>query len=126
MAKENLSYHDHIGINEALFRYCHGLDRRDLETLKSAFWEDGTDDHGGGPVPAFVFAAGVLESLSVMRSTQHVVSNVMVNPENEARARVQSYMVAYHQIEAETGGIEMVLGGRYLDLVEKRGEIWRI
>lgn len=33
-------------IRDAALRYCRGLDRLDVELMKSAYWEGATDDHG--------------------------------------------------------------------------------
>ena len=33
-------------IRDAAMRYCRGVDRLDVELIKSAYWEGATDDHG--------------------------------------------------------------------------------
>lgn len=33
-------------IRDCLYRYCRGIDRTDEAALRSAYWPDGTDDHG--------------------------------------------------------------------------------
>ncbi len=33
-------------IRRAVARYAHGVDRLDVEVMKSAYWPDATDDHG--------------------------------------------------------------------------------
>ena len=33
-------------IRDAALRYCRGVDRLDVELMKSAYWEGATDDHG--------------------------------------------------------------------------------
>lgn len=126
MGSDEARVADRFAIIDAIHRYCHGVDRCDIETLQSAFWEDATDDHGAGPELAHPWAVGLLEVLKTMRCTQHAVSNIMVQFEGATKARVQTYCVAYHQFDVEGAPQEMVVGGRYLDALEKRGGKWRI
>ncbi len=37
---------DKQALHENLMTYCRGIDRMDLELMKSTYWPDGTDDHG--------------------------------------------------------------------------------
>ena len=116
---------DKQAIGEVLARYCHGVDRCDLETLKSAYWEDAIDDHGTFNGPAMEFCEHLIPALKSMRCTMHQISNVWIQVEGEA-AKVETYCVAYHLIPSEDGLTEMVVGGRYLDRMEKRSGEWRI
>ena len=120
------SIDDRIAIEDALNRYCHGVDRCDLAVLQSAFWEDGTDDHGDGPVNAHAWASDLLVAIATMRCTQHAISNVMIDFSGGLSAKAQTYVVAYHQFDGEDGPLEMVVGGRYLDHFEKRSAEWKI
>jgi SnoaL-like domain len=117
---------DRLAIQDTLLRYCHGIDRIDLETLKSAYWDDATHDIGTGPVPAHTFCAGTLAALAAMQITQHVLSNTMIRFGGAGHANAQSTVVAYHQFDSAAGATEMVVGGRYLDRLEQRSGIWRI
>ena len=46
MDNELQAFIDKQAIQDVLVRYCRGVDRCDLEMLRSAYWEDATDDHG--------------------------------------------------------------------------------
>lgn len=118
---------DKQAIYEVLVRYSHGVDRCDLEMLKSAYWPDGTDDHGTFSGNAMEFCETLIPALQGMDSTMHNIGSHLIELRGE-EAKVQSYCVAYHQFAApgDDGQVEMVVGGRYLDRMTKRGDEWRI
>ena len=37
---------DREAIRDVAIRYCRGVDRLDVDVLKSAYWPDATDHHG--------------------------------------------------------------------------------
>lgn len=118
---------DRQAITDILHRYCHGVDRCDMELLKSAYWPDAVDEHGTFNGNALEFCEATLPALKTMTCTMHMVSNILITLDGD-KATVQSYCLAYHQIpaSAETCASEMIVGGRYLDRMERRGSEWRI
>lgn len=138
-------------ILDVIDRYARAIDRLDAELLKSVFWEDGkyvgvlTDD------PVHRTADAVM---TFMRHrflvTQHCVSNVRIEFINDTRARTETYVHALHLVNpvadvlegvfgaarlremeqshegGSARGYEIVVGGRYLDTVERRSAEWRI
>jgi len=130
---------DRQAIYEVLVRYSHGVDRCDLEMLKSAYWPDGTDDHGTFTGNAMEFCEMLIPALKAMHSTMHNIGSHLIDLRGDT-AKVQSYCVAYHQLPAPEGNgsgdgdtdgdtdgdIEMVVGGRYLDHMTRRDGEWRI
>ena len=117
---------DRYGITDTLHRYCHGIDRYDIAMLKSAFWADGTDDHGSGPVPSHAFCDNLFIAIKDMKCTQHVLSNILIDFQSDKDATTESYCVAYHQLDGPDGLQELVVGGRYLDQLEQRDAVWKI
>lgn len=116
---------DKQAIHEVLVRYTHGVDRCDLAMLKSAYWPDGTDDHGTFSGNAMEFCEIIVETLRGLDRTMHSISNVMIDLCGD-KAKVETYCVAYHQFATPDGQVEMVVGGRYLDQMQKRDGEWRI
>ncbi len=116
---------DKQAITEAMLRFCHGVDRCDLGMLKSAFWEEGTANYGAFVGPNWTFCDVLIPTLKDMTSTMHNVLGSLITV-NGNSAKAVSNCVAYHQVQTPDGGIEMVVGGRYLDDFEKRGHEWRI
>jgi hypothetical protein len=117
--------HAHQRIQQAITRYCHGVDRCDLEMLKSAFWEDGMSDYGMGKMPNNSFCEMLLPAVSQMKLTQHRASNILIEIDGNC-AKVQTYCVAFHLIGSPDDEQEMEVGGRYLDEFEERNDEWLI
>jgi hypothetical protein len=109
-------------INTVLCRYATAIDRCDLALLKSVYWENATDDHGIFKGNAHEFADFIIPWLAAYEHTMHRITNVTFVLSEEGAADVHSYFMAYH----EHGNVQVVVGGRYVDRFEKRGEEWRI
>lgn len=118
---------DRQAITDILHLYCHGVDRCDMDLLKSAYWPDAIDEHGTYNGNALDFCEATLPALKTMTCTMHMVSNILIRLDRDT-ATVQSYCLAYHQIPAkdDAPATEMIVGGRYLDRMERRGDEWRI
>lgn len=109
-------------IRAVLARYCHAIDRCDADLLRGVYWPEGTDDHGIYNGSGQGFADFVMPMLGTMERTVHHALNVMIDFTGEDRAKVQSYCIAYH----EWNGQELIVGSRFLDEFERRGDEWRI
>jgi len=117
-------------IRQAALRYCRGVDRLDVELMKSAYWPDATDDHGVFVGNAWEFAELCMKSHLGWRSTNHCILNhaIELDPDGD-HARGEIYNVTYlFQRDAD---VLDTWHGRYLDAYEKRaldsgGGEWRI
>ena len=133
---------DREEIRNVIYRYCHAIDRRDPEMLRSVYWPDAWDDHAfiNAGVDEFVATAMDLQATCV--ATQHNVGNILIHWEKDS-ARVETYVNTYLRVEgpstphwrtkpetipeSERGKfVEFNTGSRYLDRMEKRAGIWRI
>jgi hypothetical protein len=113
-------------ITDCLVRYCRGVDRCDADMLKSAYWPDATDNHGTFNGNAHAFVDWLIPALKGMDRTMHQISNVYIELDGPA-ARAETYCQAYHELSGPDGGkVEMIVGGRYLDRLERRGSVWKI
>ena len=118
---------DREAIRECLYRYCRGIDRRDEEALRSAYWPDATDRHG----PYQGSAAGFIDwALGKLKTSDarivHRISNPLIELQGD-QALVESYFDAIQEeTDAEGRPVEALLSGRYLDRFERRGDEWRI
>ena len=112
-------------VADVMARYARGIDRCDIETLLSVFWPDARADYGSGEQDAGAWARATVTALKGMRRTQHSVGNLLVEFQGE-QARAETYCHAFHEFEGADGPREMVVGGRYLDLLERRTCEWRI
>jgi len=113
-------------IRDCLYRYCIGVDRRDRALLESVYWPDATEDRGSdfkGDIASFL--NWMLERTAGLTRTQHFLGNIFIRVDG-SRATVESYLRAYHRLESRDGTFDEFLGGRYLDVFERRGEDWRV
>lgn len=110
---------------EASLRYSYGVDRLDVVVMKSAYWADGTDDHGVFVGNAWDFCDRVVGSHDVWEWTMHTTANhrVEIHPDGDT-ARGEALAIAYlsHRDEQKLS----TFYGRYLDTYERRDGEWRI
>lgn len=113
-------------ITDMLHRYCRAVDRRDADLLRRVYWPDAIDDHAvfKGNVEEFIaYSFPFLEGVM----TQHTITNIMIDLTGPDEAFSECYFSGFHDLPAEDGGrLERTVGGRYLDLHERRGDEWRI
>ena len=106
-------------------RYCRGVDRLDVEEMKSAYWPDATDDHGAFSGNAWEFAEYCMVAHLNWRATHHCIFNHTIELESDGdHARGEIYNVTY--LLQKDDDLLDIWHGRYLDYYEKRDEQWRI
>jgi hypothetical protein len=119
----------HLDIQRVLATYCRGVDRGDLELIKSVYHEDATEiNHGGWQGSGHDFALRAVERMDrTGRIGQHHITNVLIHLEGAA-AKVESYFLALHpSYNPGDGQIHLFpSGGRYLDRFERRAGAWKI
>jgi hypothetical protein len=112
-------------ISDVLQRYCRGIDRLDLELVRSCYWADATDSHGGFQGSRDEFVAWVESLLARFESTLHFVGNSLIELAGDA-AVAETYAIAFHRGRDATPSLNTVVGVRYVDRFERRGGEWRI
>ncbi len=115
---------DRLAILDVLAKHSRGIDRLDLECLKSAYWPEATVEYGSFNGLGHDFATGAMEGLQAFDRTAHTVTNSAFDIRG-TEARVESHITAYHYIKGDPD-MEMTFVGRYLDRMEKRGQVWKI
>ncbi|MBM9468741.1 nuclear transport factor 2 family protein [Nakamurella leprariae] len=118
---------DREAIRDCLYRYCHGIDRRDQETLRGCYWPDGTDDHVSFSGNAHEFIDVIWPFLESLRSSTHFLGNILLRVHGD-RAHGETYWQVFHREPGQDGrpDYDYLAGGRYLDVFEKRDGEWRI
>jgi hypothetical protein len=116
---------DRREIEDVILRYCRGIDRLDLVLVRSCYWPDATDSHGGFSGTRDEFVAWVEKFLARFESTSHFVGNLLVELAGEA-AVAESYAIAFHRSPEPRASLNGIIGVRYVDRFEKRGGEWRI
>lgn len=117
---------DRESIRQCLYRYCRAIDRCDFELLASVYWPEATEDHDPyvGSVAGFIEFART--TLQAMDQTSHMVANILIDIEDDT-AYVESYVRAHHRLSREDGTKhDLVTAGRYVDVMHRREDEWRI
>ena len=134
-------------IKELCCRYARGADRLDVGVFTSVFWEDGGYAQGE---PMATIADETIDGFMAKHfsCTQHLNSNILIDFVDEDHATTEVYFQAFHLTKADLKSAELLLlvgarrfaelshvdgavyevvvGGRYLDRVERRGGVWKI
>lgn len=116
---------DRQAIHDALMRYSRGIDRHERKLLESIYWPDAEDNHITyvGDVAGFIDYSF---AFTADMRTSHMLLNNLVEFDSPVRARSETYYIGYHDMPGATGREDFLMGGRYLDLFEKRESEWRI
>ncbi len=116
---------DREAIRDVIARVARGEDRRSEGLLRSAYWPEARIDFG-------VMAGGFDDYLTwcvpgspMIPVTQHMLGQSLIELHGDS-AKVETYVQSYHRVVAEGGERDTAMGGRYLDVLEKRDGEWRI
>ncbi len=118
---------DREAIRHCLARYCRGVDRLDEALLQSVYWDGAVDDHVSFVGTGQEFVPYVIEVLGRMDQTQHMIGNILIDMDGADEADVETYFQAFHRLpHAGAPATDLMVGGRYVDRFQKRGDEWRI
>jgi hypothetical protein len=127
---------DREEIRDLMARYARGVDRTDLDLVRSTYHEDAYDDHGDykGDVDGLIDFIGT-RNAPLLQSV-HFLGNCLIEFAGPDVAVVETYFITAHTMSPEsqraygTGAgdapIQFSQFGRYVDRVERRGGPWRI
>jgi hypothetical protein len=116
---------DREKIRDCLARVARGEDRRDGDLISSAYWPDATDDHGISAGTFKEYLSWVVPGASSIPDTLHTLGQSLIDVQGDV-AVVETHVTAYHRIDMGEQERDVVIGGRYLDQLEKRDQEWRI
>jgi hypothetical protein len=115
---------DRAQITDCLHRYARGVDRHDVELLRSAYHEDAIDDHGNFVGTRDEFVEWVMQFHADHVRHQHAISNITIDLDGDV-AHTETYYFVVLQYHDDTQPLA-INGGRYLDRFEKRDGVWAI
>jgi hypothetical protein len=139
----------HQEIKDLCCRYARGADRVDVGVFTSTFWEDGGYSQLYSAEPIAKIADGMIRGFmgKNFSCTQHLNCNILIDFVDENHATTEVYFQAFHLTKADLksdellplvgarrfaelshvdGNVyEIVVGGRYLDHVERRDGVWK-
>lgn len=117
---------DREEIHRAVLRYCRGIDRLDMDLVRSAYHPDGIDNHTGFSGPIGDFIDWVTQGLSNFDGTMHLIGNHFAEG-NATSAVSETYGTAVHWgTPVSDARRNFTSGFRYVDHFEKRGGQWAI
>ena len=117
---------DKQAIQEVLLRYARGVDRMDLDLVRSCYHPGAIDEHGNFSGPVEEFLPWVSARLATMQYAMHFLSNRLIDVQGDV-AWSESYCIANRRMSSESGrDDDQVSGLRYLDRFERRNGEWRI
>lgn len=115
---------DRQAILDCLTRYNRGLDRHDEEMIASAFWADALDNHGDfvGDGHELAVWGNALHAHS-FDAHQHFITTHSADIDGDI-AHTETYWLAV--LRRKESGRSVLIGGRYVDRLERRNGEWRI
>lgn len=116
---------DKQAIREVLMRYCRGIDRMDVDLIKSAYHPDGWDEHGQYAAGGWEYAEKVVERLRPLKATMHYVTNHLIELDGDV-AHGEAYLLSHARFARGEEEFERTVGARYIDRYERRNDEWRI
>jgi hypothetical protein len=112
-------------IRDVIARLARGEDRRDAEAITAAYWPDSRTDYGVFEGSFDDYLAWVTPGANAFKNTQHVLGQSVIELAGET-ALVETHVNSYHRVDMGAGDRDTLIGGRYLDRMEKRDGEWRI
>jgi hypothetical protein len=98
----------------------------DADLLYDVYWPEAIDDHVSFVGSGYDFVKHVIAVLGDMDQTMHKLGNMLIEIHGDI-ANTETYFDAFHRLrgrgEART---DLIVGGRYVDQLEKRNDRWRI
>jgi hypothetical protein len=114
-------------IRECIVRLARGEDRRDAELIRASYWQDSTTDYGVFVGSFEKYLAWVVPGSPAIPVTQHILGQSVTDLNLKGdRALVETHVTSYHRVNMGKEERDTVIGGRYLDRLERRAGEWRI
>lgn len=114
-------------VEEILYDYARGNDHADEAMIRACFWPESTHKHGGFDGTSMGFVDFAMKILPKLKYSKHHITNVSVRVKGN-RAFSECYYYAHHVRDRKdgTGEEDAFFEGRYIDLFERRGGVWKI
>jgi hypothetical protein len=112
-------------IRDCIARLARGEDRRDAQLISATYWPDSRTDYGVFAGSFEAYLAWVVPGVPAIPVTQHVLGQSVIDVKGDV-ALAETHVLAYHRVNTGQDERDTVIGGRYLDRLEKRKGEWRI
>ena len=112
-------------IRQCLVGLARGEDRRNAAMISASLWPDSVTDYGVFKGTFDEYLAWVVPGADAITNTQHVLGQSFIELDGDT-AKSETQVVSYHRIDYGEAEHDTVIGGRYLDRLERRNGEWRI
>lgn len=113
-------------IQEVVLRYCRGVDRGDMDLVRSAYHPDAVDHHTGFDGGVDEFVEWLTAIIARFDGCMHHVGNHLATISGD-RAVAETYIIATHWgSSGDDPTLNFTVGTRYIDLMECRDGRWGI
>ncbi|HEY0228567.1 MAG TPA: nuclear transport factor 2 family protein [Mycobacterium sp.] len=116
---------DREKIRNCLGRLARGEDRRNAKVIAESYWPQAVVDHGIFTGTLDEYLAWVVPGSPEIPVTQHVLGQSVIDLYTDT-ALVETHVLAYHRVATTSEDRDTVIGGRYLDWMDKINDEWRI
>jgi hypothetical protein len=117
---------DKQAIYEVVCRYCRGIDRLDLDLVRTCYHPEARDHHPGYEGDLDGYFEMLATGLPRLLGTMHTIANHLIELDGDL-ALSETYVNAYHWGEPfDDPDKNFSTGSRYVDHMEKRDGVWRI
>jgi hypothetical protein len=115
---------DRAAVFDCIAAHARGCDRHDVELLTSTYHDDAVDEHGAAVIPGPEYAAwaNAAHGATSDATMHHLTTHRCEITDDEAHT--ESYVLV--ALLAPDGSTATVMGGRYLDRLERRDGTWRL
>lgn len=126
---------DKSSIQEALHRYVRGVDRCDMDLVRSAYHEDAIDDHGEYKGSVSGFVEWLTQRHGHAEHSMHFLSNCHIEFFSDDVALAETYFASRRvanrapEQRSRVTRQEVLFDeklGRYIDRFERRNGYWRV
>lgn len=112
-------------IEEVVLRYCRGVDRADLELVRSAYHPDAVEHHPGFDGTFAEYMIWLETTIAKYDGLMHIVGNHLSTVKGD-RAVAETYAMGVHWAGAIDDERNFTSGIRYIDRMERRASRWAI
>ena len=116
---------DRNAIHENQMRYLRGVDRKDWDLIRSAYWPDAAHDHGEVKGDVEQLIGWIQEWHAVIPQVLHFLGNEYIELNGDV-AIMESYLLTLQDEVSENGSKFDWIGSRYIDRYERRNGEWKI
>jgi hypothetical protein len=102
------------------------VDRCDVELIKSCYWEDGYEAHHMFNGTPFDFADYIADILAKIPNVRHEIGYPMITFDGDRAFAETKYDTVSRVPLGDGRFVDFTNEGRYLDILERRGGVWKI